>query len=721
MTDFRRIGKAMMPDFNRFGKLIIPQISRTGKAIISQINGVGKTLNLTSWKFSMKSGIRNQLTIAFGVMVILTVIVAYIGYSSANSINTTLDTMYNNQTQSISYIKQANIDIYGIRVAIRQAMLDTDKSSVKSDLRKISDGDVLVQSDLAQFQKLIVSDDVRTSFNGLQTAYTSYFGEITGKVIPLLSTNHITKAELAMNNASTFANQVDQYTSALVSLKNQQANDYYLSSGRTVAQGRILILIFAVFAVLVGLGITIFMSGRIAKPLGTVAKLSLNIGVGNLNRQVDQHIKTKIASQKDETGEVGKGLLAIENYLQDMVAVAGRIAEGDLTVQVNPRSDEDELGLAFARMVANLRQSVGRILESASGLGEASQLLANTSVQAGEATGQIAATIQQVAQGTAQQTASVTKTAASVEQMSRAIDGVARGAQDQSQAVAKVSAITAQLNKAVEQVAANALAGRQGSKMAAQVAQDGALQVNATIAGMQTIKVKVGVSAEKVKEMGAHSEQIGVIAELIHDIASQTNLLALNAAIEAARAGENGRGFAVVAVEVRKLAERSSGAIKEIAGLIKGIQVTTAEAVKAMEEGAREVEQGVREANSSGQSLTEILKAAVEVSRQVDQIAQAAQNMQGLSKELEEATDSVGAVVEENTAATEEMTAGSSEVNESIENIASVGEQNSAAVEQVAAASEEMSSQVEEVSASAQSLAEMALNLKEVVAQFRLN
>jgi methyl-accepting chemotaxis protein len=238
---------------------------------------------------------------------------------------------------------------------------------------------------------------------------------------------------------------------------------------------------------------------------------------------------------------------------------------------------------------------------------------------------------------------------------------------------------------------------------------------------MHAIKAKVGLSAEKVKEMGAHSEQIGVIVEMIQDIAAQTNLLALNAAIEAARAGEHGKGFAVVADEVRKLAERSSGATKEIGGLIKGIQTTVAEAVKAMEEGAQQVELGVNEANDSGQSLAEILKAAEEVNRQVDQIAQAAQKMQGLSKELEEATESVGAVVEQNTAATEEMAAGSNDVNESIENIASVGEQNSAAVEQVSAASEEMSSQVEEVSASAQSLAEMALNLKGVVAQFRLN
>jgi methyl-accepting chemotaxis protein len=220
--------------------------------------------------------------------------------------------------------------------------------------------------------------------------------------------------------------------------------------------------------------------------------------------------------------------------------------------------------------------------------------------------------------------------------------------------------------------------------------------------------------------MGRRSEQISQIVETIDDIAGQTNLLALNAAIEAARAGEQGKGFAVVADEVRKLAERSSKATKEISGIIHEIQTTVKEAVVAMDAGSKEVENGVLRAQESGEALAEILSAAKGVNQQIQTIAASAKQMGDLSGELVSASDAVNKVTDKNTVLAGEMETGAKAVVQSIESIASVSEENSAAVEEVSASVEEMSAQVEEVSASTQGLADLAQILQQVVSEFVL-
>ena len=247
------------------------------------------------------------------------------------------------------------------------------------------------------------------------------------------------------------------------------------------------------------------------------------------------------------------------------------------------------------------------------------------------------------------------------------------------------------------------------------------LTVTQTLDAMQRIKTKVGLSGEKVQDMGHHSDQIGMIIETIEDIASQTNLLALNATIEAARAGEHGKGFAVVADEVRKLAERSAMATKEIGTLIVGIQKTVAESVHAMEEGTLEVEQGLISATHASQALSDILTAVETVNYQAQQASEASDLMSIAATELVQAVDAVSSVVEENTAATKEMSVNSNDVSEAIESISSVSEENSAAIEEVSASTEEMSAQVEEVASATQSLEKMAESLKEVVSRFKIS
>jgi methyl-accepting chemotaxis protein/DNA-binding LacI/PurR family transcriptional regulator len=307
-------------------------------------------------------------------------------------------------------------------------------------------------------------------------------------------------------------------------------------------------------------------------------------------------------------------------------------------------------------------QLIGHVADDARHVTATSAQLADAASQAGAATKQINLTIGQVAAGAQQQAESVTRTAASVELMARAI----------------------------ERVTVNAQVGTQSAAEAAEVARTGALLVQANVTGMARIKDRVSLAAEKVKEMGARSAQIGTIIETINDIADQTNLLALNATIEAARAGEQGKGFAVVAAEVGKLAERSARATREIGDLIHSIQRTVTEAMAAMEGGDAEVTVGVERALASQQGLTQILEAAETVNQRVADISAAASGM------MTEATT----------------------VKDAIESIASVSEENSASSEEVSASAASMESQMEDVSRLAQSLADTALGMQQLVTQY---
>ena len=480
-----------------------------------------------------------------------------------------------------------------------------------------------------------------------------------------------------------------------------------------VNQLRLTLIIACLIGILLMSILIWFIATRLTRPIVAISKAADQIASGDLELALQVH-------DQDEVGQTISAFNRMVKYLQNMAGTAQRVADGDLTENIQPQSERDVLGNAFASMVINLRQSVGNVEETARALLGASEQLTSTSRQSGEAMNQIAVTIQQVALGTTQQTTGITRTSASVEQMGRAINGVATGTQEQAKAISNASQITSRINSAIEQVTNNAQSVTRDSAQAASYSRDGAKTVKETITGMEAIRSKVGLSTTKVEEMGVRSEEVGVIVETIEDIASQTNLLALNAAIEAARAGEQGKGFAVVADEVRKLAERSSLATKEITTLIKGIQKTVSEAVTAMQASAEEVELGVVRANSAGKVLDHILGAAEAVYKQAEEAGTAATKVRTAATELVEAVDSVSAVIEENTAATEEMAANSSELTQAIENIASVSEENSAAVEQVSASTEEVSAQVEEVSASAASLMEMAQQLTQVVSRFKL-
>ncbi len=385
--------------------------------------------------------------------------------------------------------------------------------------------------------------------------------------------------------------------------------------------------------------------------------------------ELDQKVSSR---GRDELAWTAYSFNRMIKRLSAITSLAEQAATGDLTTEIEAKSEHDRLAHSLNTMVSNLRHLIGQVVRSANGLSVASDQLASSADQAGEAAQQIAVAIQQVARGAVHQTEGATEITRSQDQLSRAIDDVAQGAREQATAITRVSEIVAQVTGDIEQLMDN-------------------------IDHLEAVKESVKFSSGKVRDMGERSMQIGEIVAVIDDITAQTNLLALNAAVEAKRAGEHGKGFGVVAAEIRALAKRSSTATKEIAALISGVQSAVVDAVTAIDESAAEVE------------------------LQVDQISAAAQQMDTLSNELVDEMNAVSGVVKRNTMATETMATSSVEVSQAIGNVASISQENSTVVEEVSAAIAKMSAQMEEVTASAQSLAEMAQTMQETVARFKLS
>ncbi len=384
----------------------------------------------------------------------------------------------------------------------------------------------------------------------------------------------------------------------------------------------------------------------------------LNVAAEYVDRISKGDIPPKITDEyKGDFNEIKNNLNLCIDAVNMLVADAGMLTKAAAEGRLETRADASRHGGDFRAVVEGINNTLDYVLDPINEGARVLETMATGDLSArvtGDYKGGHAKikesinTLGDSLSSLISQVLEMTQNVSSIAlQMSSTAETMAAGSQEQAAQADDVSTAVEEMSRTITENAMSAHKTVEEAEKNKNIANDGGSIVEQTVQKMKDIAGVVSQSAQNMEKLGESSTKIGEIISVIDDIADQTNLLALNAAIEAARAGEQGRGFAVVADEVRKLAERTTEATKQIADMIKGIQAETQNAVKVMNIGNQEVTNGIQLADKAGKSLQEIVLSSQDVQMMINQIAVASEEQSSTSEEIAKNVQSINQVTNE--------------------------------------------------------------------------
>jgi len=570
--------------------------------------------------------------------------------------------------------------IQTVRLQIMQNRLSLDNFLLSGDPRdeeKVNKGITELNDTLKQGEAQLSADTLRTALIQVESTEASWADNFAK---PLLAKRHqVDSGDSTVSDLQIFYLQkdptswltkssavLDQSTSEITKTFDETTK----SADKTGNWSFGITIGGTLLAILLGICVAYYTAKSITLPLAHLITVAREIGdSGDLNQNIDIH-------RNDEIGALATTFNNLVAYLREMASVSMAVAEGDLSVEVVPRSKRDTLGNAFRRMshglqeiVRTTRDSAGQVSAGSNQVAGAADESAKVSVQASSAIEEVTSTmhemsinVQNVVKNTQVQASSVAETSASIEQMVTSIQRVA----DTAKILLDIA------NRSREEVVV------------------GIQTMEKTTDGLNRTNKAIQSSAEIINVLGHRADDIGRIIEVIDDLAEQTNLLALNAAIEAARAGEHGLGFAVVADEVRKLAEKSTQSTKEIAELIQSIQREARQAVENMDRSTRIVEEGLSLGNDLGTALHKISSVVTEVYKFSQEIGAATNEQSVGSAQIGKATNRLTEITQEINSAVEEQASGAQAVVRAMEKMRELVQQSASSSTELSAAAEQM-------------------------------
>lgn len=643
-------------------------------------------------------------TTLFAVAVIATLMVVnnLINFYNITSINEALNTKIIVSRDHLSQLKtefqDLQLNLLKFSITGFEDQFNTNFKRVEKDKQKILE----VMNILRDSTMREIFENNSKDLDGI---LNEYFGLVVDGTLSAAAMKDFEMASYIATSSGEelskkFNDQLNEVTSNIEKLKSEYEEQAQMTMSRALI-GMIAGMIIGTLVFLISFFKII---PTMTKPVSKFKELLHEYSLGNFTGTME-------CKNNDEFGQMTNMLNKLRESQLEKISAAEKIAAGDLEVKLHSLSENDLLSESFEKMLDNLQKLVleinqltdesikgnssargstetlqggyKKIIEGMNGTLDAVYDPINEAVRALEkiAAGDLTVEITKNYQGDHQRiknsinhaSESLSKTLKEVskvvsaavnsaDEINSSTEEMAAGAQEQSAQAGEVAIAVEEMSKTIFETTRNTTEAAEVSRNAGTTARDGGKVVEESIARMGRIVEVVSKSSATVIELGKSSNEIGEIIKVIDDIADQTNLLALNAAIEAARAGEQGRGFAVVADEVRKLAERTTKATKEIAGMIKRIQTDTADAVESMKLGTEEVIHGKQLAEKAGSSLKQIITGAENVADIVSQVAAASEQQSRTSEQISQSIELI-------TNVTQQSAVGVSQIAHAVENL----------------------------------------------------
>jgi methyl-accepting chemotaxis protein len=568
-----------------------------------------------------------------------------------------------------------------IRFQMMQNRLSLSNYLLSGDTREVerlNDGMRVLEEKLQAGQNLTTSDQQRNALERVQTSEQNWAREFAAPLMDKrkeVDSGNATVAELQIfylqKDASSWVKNASEYLDA-ADLENTKVLEARRKSDETAGTATFVIaLLSTLVALTLGVVIAYTTAKSITGSLNDLMRIARQIAdAGDLDHEIDIH-------RSDEIGELARTFANMVTYLREMAAVSEAIAGGNLGVDVQPRSKNDTLGKAFARMIEGLRKLVRNGRDAAQQVASASNQVAGASDESAKISLQTSSAIDEVT--------------STMHEMSVNVQNMVKSTKVQASSVSETSASIDQMVASIQRVADTAKVLLDISNRSREEVHNGIATMEKATDGLNRINTTIHSSGEIIDVLGQRADDIGKIIEVIDDLAEQTNLLALNAAIEAARAGEHGLGFAVVADEVRKLAEKSAQSTKEISELIQSIQKEARKAVENMNRSTGIVNEGLGLGQELNTALRKISNVVTEVYKFAQEIGAATNEQSHGSSQIARATTRLNEITHEINSAVEEQASGAHAVVKAMERMRELVQNTTSGSTELAASAEQMS------------------------------